>query len=375
MARAESLKRQALVAASIGMLQLSAPQVWAQDQDHVSEELAQSQTGGAIALKPRLVPPPELASPEARESVKRNALAVRRRTAAPVARPAVRDKAAWTRIIAATDSAYAPTISAIKAQAEATVERVIIGGVTVYRGIPERPRADRADRIVLHVHGGGFAMLAKGNYAAAMAADTASRCGCRTFSVNYRAPPDFPYPTPVDDVLSVYKELLRSTSPQNIAIQGESAGGNIAAAVVLKARDQNLPMPAMVILGSAGLDLTRSGDSHTVNEGLDLALSGGIASLIELYADGHDLKSPYLSPVFGDFAKGFPPTFLKVGGREILLSDSIAMHRALRRAGVEAQLHIWEGMSHGPFGSPANPAPEDMEARVEIERFLEAHWR
>ncbi|GAD51211.1 hypothetical protein NT2_34_00020 [Caenibius tardaugens NBRC 16725] len=133
-------------------------------------------------------------------------------------------------------------------------------------------------------------------------------------------------------------------------------------------------MPAILVLLSPALDLSRSGDSHFVNEGLDLYLSRSIASLIDLYAAGNDLKSPSLSPLFSDFSKGFPSTFLQAGGREILLSDSIAMHRALRRAGIPAELHIWEGMSHGPFGSPAAPAPEDDEVSDEIERFLEAHW-
>lgn len=129
------------------------------------------------------------------------------------------------------------------------------------------------------------------------------------------------------------------------------------------------------MLISAALDLSRSGDSHIVNEGLDLSLSSSISPLVDLYAAGGDLRSPGLSPVFADLSKGFPPTFLKAGGREILLSDSIAMHRALRRAGIPAELHIWEGMSHAPFGAPAVPAPEDTEVHHEVENFLKAHWR
>lgn len=362
-----------IASALCGLSMLVASAATAQNEAALPAEKASKM--GAIILKPRIVPAPALASPMARASVERNAEILRAKgSAASLPRPPASDTNAWKRIITAGDAAYAPMVEAIKAQARATVEKTTIAGVTVYAATPLEPRPARAKKIILHVHGGGFAMLADGTYADAMAAQTATTCGCRTYSVNYRAPPDHPYPAALDDVLSVYRELLKTHPAGNIAFQGESAGGNIAAAAILKARDQGLPMPSMLVLGSAGLDLTRSGDSHSVNEGLDMALSSGIASLIELYAGGADLKSPYLSPVAADFSKGFPPTFLKAGGREILLSDSIAMHRALRRAGVPAELHIWEGMSHGPFGTPADPAPEDREIPVEIDHFMTRIW-
>lgn len=329
---------------------------------------------GTIALGPRTVPVSGLISPAAHKGVERGVAAMANRRTGTGFPATSADKAVWKRAIAAADAAYAPMIPAILAQARATVQKTEMAGVTVYVGTPLQPRKDRQKQAVLHVHGGGFAMLADGSYAEAMAAQIATRCGCTVYSVNYRVPPDFPYPTPVDDSLAVYRTLLKTMKPADIAVQGESAGGNIAAAMVLKARDTGLPMPAMLVLLSSAFDLSRSGDSHVVNEGLDLALGSSIAALIDLYAAGGDLKSPSLSPLFADFSKGFPPTLLKAGGREILLSDSIAMHRALRRAGIEAELHIWEGMSHGAFGTPATPAPEDNEVSAEVEHFLQAHW-
>ena len=329
---------------------------------------------GAIVLGPRTIPVSGLISSAARKSVEDGVVAKANRPSGFGSPATSADKALWKQVITATDAAFAPMVRALRAHARASVQKTEMAGVPVYVGTPLQPRKDRLKRAILHVHGGGFAMLADGSYAEAMAAQIATRCGCTVYSVNYRAPPDFPYPTPVDDSLSVYRTLLKTMNPADIVVQGESAGGTIATSMVLQARDMSLPMPAILVLLSPALDLSRSGDSHFVNEGLDLSLSRSIASLIDLYAAGNDLKSPSLSPLFSDFSKGFPSTFLQAGGREILLSDSIAMHRALRRAGIPAELHIWEGMSHGPFGSPAAPAPEDDEVSDEIERFLEAHW-
>lgn len=329
---------------------------------------------GDIILGPRTVPVSGLISPTARQYVEKAAAALANRPKGGFP-PATADKAVWKKAIAAADAAYAPMIPLIRAEARANVEKRDMAGVPVYVATPLQPRADRQQKAVLHVHGGGFAMLAEGPYAEAMAAQIATRCGCTVYSVNYRVPPDYPFPTPVVDSLAVYRNLLETLNPADIVVQGESAGGTIAASMVLKARDAGLPLPAAVVLISAALDLSRSGDSHTVNEELDLNLSSSIAPLIDLYVAGADLKSPDVSPVFADFKKGFPPTFLKAGGREILLSDSIGMHRALRRAGVPAELHIWEGMSHGPFGLPAAPAPEDKEGDAEIEAFLAKYWR
>jgi len=88
-------------------------------------------------------------------------------------------------------------------------------------------------------------------------------------------------------------------------------------------------------------------------------------------AAGADLRSPYLSPVFGDFSKGFCPTYLQSGTRDLLLSNTVLLHRALRRGGIEAELHVWEAMPHAGFFG----APEDAEALAEQLRFLDRHLR
>src|SRR5581483_9639413 len=117
-----------------------------------------------------------------------------------------------------------------------------------------------------------------------------------------------------------------------------------------RARDEGLPLPAGLVLISPELDLTESGDSFQTNAGVDVMMPEGLMPANLIYAAGHDLADPYVSPLFGDFTKGFPPTFLQCGTRDLLLSNTVRMHRALRRAGIDAVLHVFEAMPHGGFG-------------------------
>jgi monoterpene epsilon-lactone hydrolase len=116
-------------------------------------------------------------------------------------------------------------------------------------------------------------------------------------------------------------------------------------------------------------DLTESGDSFHTNLGIDCVLTESLADSIALYAGGHDLRHPYLSPLFGNLTAPFPPTFLQAGTRDLFLSNTVRMHRKLRAGGVDAQLHVFEAMPHGGFFG----APEDDELTDEIRRFLAAH--
>src|SRR5205823_2929973 len=110
-----------------------------------------------------------------------------------------------------------------------------------------------------------------------------------------------------------------------------------------------LPLPAAVVLLTPELDLTESGDTFSTLLGVDTALTSRLMPANLLYAGGHDLSHPYLSPLFGDFAKGFPPAFLQSGTRDLFLSNTVRMHRALRQAGLEAELHVFEAATHVMF--------------------------
>ena len=131
-----------------------------------------------------------------------------------------------------------------------------------------------------------------------------------------------------------------------------------------------VPSPAGLVLLSPQVDLTESGDSFQINQMVDLVLPGSLMRNNVLYAGGADLSHPYLSPLFGDLT-GFPPTFLQSGTRDLFLSNAGRMHRALRRASVDAELHVFEAMPHGGF---QGNTPEDREMAAEVCRFVKANW-
>lgn len=111
-------------------------------------------------------------------------------------------------------------------------------------------------------------------------------------------------------------------------------------------------------------------DTLETNLGVDTIITGNDRSAMMLYADGHDVTDPYLSPVFGDFTAGFPPTLLASGTRDVLLSDTVRLHRALRGTGVHTDLHVLEAAPHGFFGGDT---PEDRALDEEIRRFIDRH--
>ena len=150
-------------------------------------------------------------------------------------------------------------------------------------------------------------------------------------------------------------------------VSGASAGGNLAAALCLRARDEGLPLPAGLVLVSPEADLTESGDTFATNLGIDHTL-GSLMEANLLYAAGHDLTDPYLSPLFADFAGEWPPTILTSGTRDLYLSNTVRLHRRLRAAGHAADLHVWEAMAHAGFMG----APEDLELVAELRRFVDA---
>jgi acetyl esterase/lipase len=185
-------------------------------------------------------------------------------------------------------------------------------------------------------------------------------------------PPDHPFPTGVDDGVTAYRRLLQERRPDEIILGGASAGGNLAAATTLKARDEGLPLPVACVLMTPCSDLTESGDTWNTNEGVDTVLRGSLLPCYELYAGGHDLRNPYVSPVYADLSQGFPPTILTSGTRDKLLSDTVRFHRALRAAGIDAELHVWEAFGHAGF---LGRGPESTEREREIKRFADEHWK
>jgi acetyl esterase/lipase len=276
--------------------------------------------------------------------------------------PELDDTEGWLQRIKGTDEVMALFV---KPDLPVESSKTDIDGVPTYILRAAEVADDASTPIYLDIHGG--ALISGGGEACrAMAAGSAMNSGMIHWAVDYRMPPLHPYPAPLDDCMTVYRRLLSERDPSDIVVGGGSAGGNLAAALMARAKDEGLPMPAGLVLLTPEVDLTESGDSFTTNLGLDNILGSRLMPANLLYAAGHDLSHPYLSPLFADVS-GFPPTFIQAGTRDLFLSNAVRMHRKLRAAGVDAELHVFEAMPHGGFGG----APEDIEMRQEIRRFLD----
>jgi acetyl esterase/lipase len=282
--------------------------------------------------------------------------------------PALDDVAGWKAYVAEGDEMMRPMVGSTFAEFAGTIEEREPGGCRVYVVTPEGV-GDDDRRVYLDIHGGAW-VLGGGELCKMMGVTSAGQVGARVWAVDYRMPPDHPFPTPLDDVVAAYRALLDERRPEEVVVGGASAGGNLAAALLLRARDEGLPPPAAVVFNTGAFDLTGGSDSWHTNDGLDNILSSAAAPCTELYAGVHDRREPYISPVFGDVT-GFPPAIFLTGTRDLLLSDNVRMHRRLRAAGVAAELHVWEAAGHGGF---LGMAPEDAERTAEMRRFVDAHW-
>ena len=223
--------------------------------------------------------------------------------------------------------------------------------------------------IYFDMHGGAL-IFGAGDLSRVWGSMTAATTRMITWSIDYRMPPLHPYPAALDDCFAVYRAVLELRDPADIFVGGASAGGNLAAALMVRARDEGLPMPAALVLPTPAVDLTESGDTFQTLDGVHGGLRSQMAVNL-LYANGRDLTDPYVSPLFADLS-GFPPTFLSSGTRDLLLSNTVRMHRKLLAAGIEAELHIFEAMPHGGFDGST---PEDIELDAAIRGFLDKHRR
>jgi monoterpene epsilon-lactone hydrolase len=254
-----------------------------------------------------------------------------------------------------------------------TVEPTSLGEVKAFVVTPRSlPDANR-DRILMHLHG-GVRVLNPGEAGTREAIMMAGFAGFKVITVDYRMPPDHPFPAALDDAVAAYRELLKTNPPENIGIFGTSAGGSLTLTTLLRAKMEGLPMPGAIAPGTPTVDLTKTGDTLFTNEMVDNVLQtqdGFIRATAFLYANGRDLKDPLLSPIYGD-VNGFPPAILTSGTRDLYLSNTVRMHRKLRAAGVEAVLQVWEGQSHTQYN--ADPAaPETKEYHDEVARFFGLH--
>jgi len=281
--------------------------------------------------------------------------------------PSPDDRDGWMKIKAAVDMQYSAAVARFAGSLHSSADTIKVGEATIHVATPHKT-FDPA-RAYLDLHGGAL-VFGGGEACLAGARMQADQHGVLCYGVDYRMPPEHPYPAALDDCVAAYRYILERHAPADIVVGGRSAGGNLAAALMLRARDEGLPMPSGLVLLSPQADLTESGDSFETNRMVDVVLPGSLMSSNLLYANGADLKHPYVSPLFGDL-KGLPATFLQTGTRDLFLSNTVRMHRALIAAGVKAELHVFEAMPHGGF---MGGTPEDRELQEAVSRFVQDRW-
>lgn len=279
----------------------------------------------------------------------------------------------WKPVAEAGAATLAKLVPGMLERLHVKVERTTIDGVRAFILTPETIPPENRDRLLVHVHGGCY-VLNPGEAGLPEAIFMAGFGRFKVISVDYRMPPEAYYPAAHDDAMTVWRAATRMADPRKMGIFGTSAGGALTLAMVLRAKQEGLPLPAAIAPGTPMSDTTKVGDSFVTNAMLDNVLvspDGFCDDGAKVYAAGHDLKDPMLSPVYGDM-RGFPPTILTTGTRDLLLSNTVRVHRKLRDAGVEAYLQVGEGQSHAHYIRD-DTAPETRKVFEEIAWFFGKH--
>ncbi len=234
-------------------------------------------------------------------------------------------------------------VSAQPLPAEVTVTAATLGGVPAAEVTVDgvEPR-----HVVLYFHGGVY-VLGDASQAAGLAAQVGRRTSAKAISVDYRLAPEHPYPAAIDDALAAYQALLEGgTAPSDIAFAGESAGGGLAVATMVNAREHGLPLPAAALLMSPYADLTLAGTTMETKRAADPLLSPeALRARVADYTAGQDAALGLISPIFADLS-GLPPLIIQAGTHEVLLDDAIRLARQAAYADVEVTLDITPGVPH-----------------------------
>jgi acetyl esterase/lipase len=221
------------------------------------------------------------------------------------------------------------------------VRPVVAGDLTAEWLIP--PEASPRS-VMLYLHGGAWT-LGWTNIHRRMVAHLCRAAACRALAVDYRLAPEHPFPAALEDCLGTYRWLLEGGSlPGDMVIAGDSAGGNLTLATLLTLRDAGDPLPAAAVCISPATDLEGTGESFGTKKD-PVQTPEFFRAMVRHYAGGQDLRSPLLSPHYGDL-RGLPPLLIHAGGDEMLLSDATRLADKARTAGVDVSLVVWPRMWH-----------------------------
>ena len=196
-----------------------------------------------------------------------------------------------------------------------------------------------------HLHGGGYVMGSPA-LSRVLTSHLALSREMRVVSIDYRLAPEAPFPAAVDDAVAAYRALLEMTPARDIAIGGESAGGGLAIATLVAARDAGLPMPACAVAISPWTDLTCTTASFDVHAASDPLLTRrSLHDMAVAYLADEDARSPLASPLFANLT-GLSPLLIHVAGEEVLLDDALRLCERARSQGVPAEIEVWPDMIH-----------------------------
>lgn len=254
--------------------------------------------------------------------------------------------------------------AALQAGTDDPVGKDSVGGVRgEWLGAPGAPRT------LLYLHGGGYFACSSRTHRPVTQA--LARAGLRVFAADYRLAPEHPYPAALDDAVAAYRGLL-DAGAGGVVVAGDSAGGGLALALMLRLRELGVTLPARAALFSPWTDLAATGESIRRNTRRDAMFTGeGIAPGADAYVGGADRRDPLISPLYGDFT-GLPPLLVHVGADEVLLDDSTRLAERARAAGVVVELKVWPVVPH-VWQIMARFIPEGRQSLDAAARFLLAH--
>src|SRR5262245_46793012 len=310
---------------------------------------------------------PSTVSPEFQEYLKTLPDPIHRPTA-----PAPDDLEAWKLYHQNRERDLEPKVQRALKQYEPTVTERKLGGVPVL-DIKPKGRAE-SSKVLVYLHGGAYS-LASAHSSLMKSALAADATGLRVIAVDYTVAPRAKWNQITDEVVAVVQALIKEGhSLKDIGMFGDSAGGGMAPGVVLKMRDQKLGMPAAVVLWSPWSDITETGDTYVTLKHAEPTYHYEkiLQQSANAYADPKDQKNPYVSPVYGDYSKGFPPTLIQGGTKEIFLSNFVRHYQALDVAGQTVKLDLYEGMPH-VFQGQLPEAPESRLALKKMREFLQRY--
>lgn len=263
---------------------------------------------------------------------------------------------------------FQPRVDRALSRYNISVENTIISGIPC---LEVTPNVNKICGVVLHFFGGGF-VCGSAYENLLIAAPICQYSAAKIVLPEYRLSPENLWPDAIEDCFAVYKELQDRLSGISLALSGDSAGGNLALAIALRAYRENVALPAALALLSPWCDLTNQGDSLKTNDGRDPTLTHAwLNEAAKLYASAADLSQPTLSPIFASYPSEFPPVMITTGTRDLLMSQSVRLNKRLREAAVECTIRIWDNLWH--VFEYYDELPESETSLEEIAQFLSVH--